>query len=272
MKKIILSFVLFAIIIIATAQTKSIIYFDSNKSELKKMSKHLLDSLSTTLQHIDNYQVVINAYCDNTGSNESNQTLSEKRANAVFDYLKNQNLPSQYMSKKGFGETFPIASNDNETGKAQNRRVEITVNINVPVQTPLSMLAPSVKKTETFNDKSSANDLEVGKTLILKNLNFEGGTAVLLPEAKPTLEMLLKIMQDNPTLEIEIGGHVCCADDMPLSILRAESVYKYLIRKGIDELRLTYKGYSRNKPIFEDDTDEAKARINRRVEITVLKK
>ena len=48
--------------------------------------------------------------------------------------------------------------------------------------------------------------------------------------------------------------------------------FKYLKKKGIDESRMTYKGYSRNKPIIEDDRQEANARVNRRVEITVLKK
>ena len=79
-------------------------------------------------------------------------------------------------------------------------------------------------------------------------------------------------MKENLTLEIEIGGHVCCFNDMPLSVLRAQTVFKYLKKKGIDESRMTYKGYSRNKPVIEDDRHEADARVNRRVEITVLKK
>ena len=135
-----------------------------------------------------------------------------------------------------------------------------------------STLVPTTEKKESFSSTSSVEDLEVGKTLILKNLNFEGGTDVLLPEAKPTLELLVKILKKNPTVEIEIGGHVCCANDMQLSVYRAQSVYKYLIRKGIDESRLTYKGYSRSKPIYEDDRSAFEARANRRVEITVLKK
>jgi outer membrane protein OmpA-like peptidoglycan-associated protein len=79
-------------------------------------------------------------------------------------------------------------------------------------------------------------------------------------------------MINNPTLEIEIAGHVCCADDMPLSVLRAKTVYSYLVKNGISEKRMTYRGYSRNKPIFEDDSFEENARANRRVEIKILKK
>lgn len=271
-----LFFFLLLITGLANAQTKSVVYFDSNKSELKTDALKTLDSIAAVLKTANTYSIIINGHCDNTGDDASNQNLSEKRANAVAKYFENKNVSGQNIAVKGFGETNPLASNDDENGKAKNRRAEIQITISAstivtPVQ-PIAPSAPSVPDKTTFNDKSTLIDLEVGKTLVLKNLNFEGGTAVLLPEAKPTLEMLLKTMQENPTLEIEIGGHVCCKDDMPLSILRAQSVYKYLVRNGIYKERITYKGHSRNEPIFEDDRDETRARANRRVEITVIKK
>lgn len=280
MKKIILPSAFIAITVFANAQNKSIIYFDSNKSELKKNSKQLLDSLVSVIEKTTSYQILINAYCDNTGSVVQNQILSEERAESVFNYLKNKNCVSQFILKKSFGEKLPVAGNDNENGKAKNRRAEIIVTLNaeVPVQSiPISPLESQVsplviKKVEELKSSNTLNDLEVGKTLILKNLNFEGGTAILLPEAKPSLELLLRTMIENPTLEIEIAGHVCCANDMPLSVLRAKTVYIYLVKKGINEKRMGYKGYSRNKPIFEDDNNETNAMANRRVEITILKK
>ncbi len=270
MKKLILSFSLYIIIGFANAQTGTTIYFDFNKSELKPDAVKLLDSLAFILQTKPSYKIIINGYCDKTGNDFSNQELSEKRADAAADYFKNKNIKGDIITK-GFGETNPIASNNIEAGKAQNRRVEIQVLIEKQ-QLLAETTTPVAPDKKTFNEKSSLTDLEVGKTLVLKNLNFEGGTAVLLPEGKPTLEMLLKTMQDNPSLEIEIGGHVCCFDDMPLSILRAQFVYNYLIKNGINAERMKYKGYSRNKPIFKDDREETRARANRRVEITILKK
>lgn len=277
MKRSLLFISLVAMMLVANAQIKTTIYFDSNKSELKPDAIKTLDSLAVTVQTEDIYQVAINGYCDNTGDYDFNLVLSKDRAKAVANYLK-PNIISGLNAKglgvnvTGNGERAPVASNDNEIGKAKNRRVELEINVSRPFvkNTSTTIVIPEDKKT--FNEKSTLTDLEVGKTLVLKNLNFEGGTAVLLPEAKPTLEMLLRTMQDNPTLVIEIGGHVCCKNDMPLSIQRAESVYNYLIQNGINKDRMTYKGYSRSKPIFEDDSDEYHARINRRVEITVLKK
>ncbi len=273
MKNFILPLAVFAISSFANAQSKSIIYFDSNKSELKKESKQMLDSLTNVLTKINSYQLLINAYCDNTGSDELNQTLSEERANTVLNYFKNKNIVSQFMVIKGFGENAPLASNDTENGKSKNRRAEINVIINAPIPVIIQAPPPPIaSKTEELKSTNTLKDLEIGKTLILKNLNFEGGTAILLTEAKPSLEILLKTMIDNPTLEIEIAGHVCCADDMPLSVLRAKTVYSYLVKNGISEKRMAYRGYSRNKPIFEDDSFEENARANRRVEIKILKK
>jgi len=276
MKKLFFSFLL--ITGFANAQTTSIVYFDSNKSELALNATKILDSLTAPLQTEGIYEIKISVtgHCDNTGTNDFNRILSESRAKTVADYLKSKIISEAkvIINAKGYGESSPVADNHNERGKAKNRRAEIVVD---EVTRPLlskdtSVPLPVPEEKKTFNDKSTLTDLEVGKTLVLKNLNFEGGTAVLLPEAKPTLEMLLKTMQNNPTLEIEIGGHVCCKDDMPLSILRAQSVYKYLVKNGINKERMTYKGHSRNKPIFENDLNEVHARANRRVEITVIKK
>lgn len=225
-------------------------------------------------------------YCDNTGNSDFNQILSRKRADVVYNYIKvNYKNSIRVLSSKGNSSSFPIGDNATEEGKAKNRRVEILYSLDntnkklktqdeiidkQQIETSNGIELPEERKA--FSSTSSINDLEVGKTLILKNLNFEGGTAILLPEAQPTMELLLKTMKENPTLEIEIGGHVCCFNDMPLSVLRAQTVLKYLVKKGIDESRMTYKGYSRNKPIIEDDRREADAKINRRVEITILKK
>lgn len=287
MKKTILVILTITINVIASAQTKSVVYFDSNKSELKTKAIQTLDSISGFLKDKKDCKITISAYCDNTGIDRFNQILSDFRAESVFNYFRNKDL-NGHFSFKGFSSESPVADNTTEEGKAKNRRAEIIISF------PSGSATAEIKKEtdvqqqkqvdeqiitseiyqpkEAFSSSSTINDLEIGKTLVLKNLNFEGGTAVLLPEAQPTMELLLKTMKENPTLKIEIGGHVCCFDDMPLSILRAQTVFKYLKKKGIDESRMTYKGYSRNRPIIEDDRQEAEARVNRRVEITVLKK
>lgn len=281
MKQLFLLFNFILVTFISNAQTKSIIYFDSNKSELKIASKTSLDSLMAIIVKGNDYILNINAYCDNTGNEEGNQKLSNERADVVANYFKSKNI---LVDKSvGFSSKNPIASNEDENGKAKNRRAEILLTLK-PIlaveskPTPKVIAATEIPNTTSENGKantlsstSSVEDLEVGKKLVLKNMNFEGGTAMMLPQSGPTLKALLKLMKENPSLEIEIDGHVCCANDMPLSIERAQAVVFYLIKNGVNEKRLKYKGFSNSFQIATEETEGGRIQ-NRRVEIMVLKK
>jgi len=66
-------------------------------------------------------------YTDSTGTDESNQRLSEQRASTVREYLIGQGLASGSVTAKGFGEAMPVASNDTASGRQKNRRVELIV-------------------------------------------------------------------------------------------------------------------------------------------------
>ena len=277
MKYIYLLSIVFLINAAAKAQTTSVVYFNTNQYSLSKPAMQTLDSIVKEIKSEKIYDIIFSGYTDNTGEDNLNQTLSEQRANAVADYVKSKNILSENFIIKGYGKTMPVLNNNTEAGRKRNRRVEIFVNLNPPTPAqaaPFPALPPKIKMepAAALTENTSAKELEIGQVLTLPNLNFIGGTAVLLPEAKPALETLLKIMKEIPTLEIEIGGHVCCADDMPLSTKRAVAVEKYLTENGIDDLRLHPKGYSRNKPIVPDDRDEKNAKLNRRVEITILRK
>ncbi|MBN8696707.1 MAG: OmpA family protein [Bacteroidetes bacterium] len=248
------------------AQHQIIIHFNSNESGISAKDSKLLDSFAVFIKSNAVQQISVYGYTDNTGSEEKNKTLSQKRAASVTQYLIAKGIASSAIQSEGLGASSPMADNTTEQGKALNRRTVISVEF-IPQKVESEVKAVTENKPGTFGNA----ELEVGATLILKNINFVGGTADLLPESKPALESLLKTMKDNPTLEIEIGGHVCCANDMPLSIERARAVFDYLAYKGIAEKRMTYKGYSRNKPIGDDATEEGRKQ-NRRVDITIIKK
>lgn len=274
MKKALLLIFFFVCSFSSKAQHQIIIHFNSNESGISAKDSKLLDSFAVFIKSNAVQQISVYGYTDNTGSEEKNKKLSEKRAASVSQYLITKGIVSSMIKSEGLGASSPIADNTTEQGKALNRRTSITAqmlpkkNANMPVaETPSTPEPVTDNNPGTFGNA----ELEVGATLILKNINFVGGTADLLPESKPALESLLKTMKDNPTLEIEIGGHVCCANDMPLSIERARAVFDYLAYKGIAEKRMTYKGYSRNKPIGDDATEEGRKQ-NRRVDITIIKK
>ncbi|MFN3916435.1 MAG: OmpA family protein [Flavobacteriales bacterium] len=115
--------------------------------------------------------------------------------------------------------------------------------------------------------------IEVGQTVRLNNIFFETAKAELLEESFLELNKLVKVLQDNPKVKIEISGHTDNVGNdgynQKLSEQRAHSVVKYVVEKGISESRLSAKGYGKTKPVATNDTDEGKA-LNRRVEFTIL--
>jgi outer membrane protein OmpA-like peptidoglycan-associated protein len=72
-------------------------------------------------------KVSINGHTDNVSGAEFNQTLSENRAKAVYDYLVSKGVDSSRLTYKGYGLTKPLASNDTEEGRAKNRRTEFVI-------------------------------------------------------------------------------------------------------------------------------------------------
>ena len=117
--------------------------------------------------------------------------------------------------------------------------------------------------------------LEVGQHVQLKNIFFEFGKSELLPSSFPELDRVVKLLKENPTIEIEVAGHTddigSHEDNMKLSEERAKSVELYFEKHGIDKKRLSFKGYGETQPLVPNDSPENRA-INRRVEFIILKK
>jgi outer membrane protein OmpA-like peptidoglycan-associated protein len=119
-----------------------------------------------------------------------------------------------------------------------------------------------------------------GSSLIFEDIYFFGGNDVFKPESRAALTRLLNIMKDNPSLAIEIQGHVNQPLNQPktysdeyyldLSERRAKAVYDYLTKRGIDENRIKYKGFGYSKMLYPYATKPDEMQKNRRVEILIL--
>jgi outer membrane protein OmpA-like peptidoglycan-associated protein len=103
------------------------ILFEIDSSELQATAKTNIESLAKILNKYPDTNILIEGDTDNTGSNEYNQKLSERRAQAVADYQKSLEVASSRISTVGLGELNPIASNDSDYGRTQNRRVEVAI-------------------------------------------------------------------------------------------------------------------------------------------------
>jgi outer membrane protein OmpA-like peptidoglycan-associated protein len=104
--------------------------FAFNSADLNAQFYPVLDKVAGTLKEYDKSVVEVAGHTDSVGSDAYNQSLSERRANSVADYLSNHGMSRTRMVTVGAGEGHPVASNDTEEGRAENRRVEITI---VPV-------------------------------------------------------------------------------------------------------------------------------------------
>lgn len=242
------------------------LYYAINESDLSSENKLIINNL-LSLNNIFSIEII--AYTDFLGSSTYNQSLSEKRATNIYNYLINNNFSNdKIISYKGLG-VFPkshLFQNNNDTivGVASHRRAEI-------------------RYSKAEESPIEENDFEIGQEIVLENIIFEGGTSIFKLQSQYALNQLVKTMQQFPKLEIEIQGHICCkyngedGYDMInknnfLSLNRAKAVYDYLIKEGIDANRMTYNGYGSSKKRFPQEKTEEEENLNRRVEIKILNK
>jgi outer membrane protein OmpA-like peptidoglycan-associated protein len=103
------------------------VLFDTGKYSLKSGAREKLAKVAGILLAYPGLNIAVGGYTDNVGKDEMNQKLSDHRAESVRDYLVRQGVATSSVSAEGFGNTLPVASNDNSAGRQQNRRVELVV-------------------------------------------------------------------------------------------------------------------------------------------------
>jgi outer membrane protein OmpA-like peptidoglycan-associated protein/outer membrane protein W len=103
------------------------INFDFDSAEFAKGTSEALDAIIVILSEYPNSQFTIDGHCDNVGSVRVNQKISDKRANAVMNYLTSNGIDSSRLTASGYGESKPLDSNSTASGRANNRRVEINL-------------------------------------------------------------------------------------------------------------------------------------------------
>ncbi|QCT20203.1 OmpA family protein [Jejubacter calystegiae] len=130
--------------------------FDSGKSDLKTGSTKMLVNSLVGIKAKPGWLIVVSGHTDNTGNPQLNQTLSLKRAEAVRDWMRDTgDVPESCFAVQGYGESRPVANNDTPEGRAQNRRVEISL---VPQANACQV--PGVTTTSSQDDGASQHEME----------------------------------------------------------------------------------------------------------------
>jgi len=132
---------------------------------------------------------------------------------------------------------------------------------------------PTTYAEEVYKLDATLIRVKVGKKVVLNNILFETGKAILTTGSYSELDRLAGILEDNPLMRIEISGHTDNTGSIDLnnrlSQNRAQAVVEYLVVKGINRERLEFKGYGPSQPIADNTTAEGR-KVNRRVEFKIL--
>lgn len=132
---------------------------------------------------------------------------------------------------------------------------------------------PADANFKTYVKNIKLKRIEVGKSVVLRNIFFDTGKYDLRPESKTELERLESILRENPQIRMEISGHTdnvgSDENNQLLSENRAKAVVEYLIEAGIERARLTYMGYGESQPVASNDTPEGRQE-NRRTAFKII--
>ena len=235
------------------AQEKVELFFDFNQNQPNLKSEIALKKWMKENQYAEVYQ--LQGYCDTVDTKDYNFKLAERRVRSVESFfIQNQIKISDSIARISFGEAFEFSSN-----QAENRKVVFYYFTNL--------------ENKSFSEK--VKNSKKGELLNLKGMNFYNMSDKILPESESVLVQLFQIMKTNPTLKIEIQGHICCnpLEVQDISTKRAKTVYDYLVKNGIDKNRMDFKGFASSRPIYPlPEKDEAERIANRRVELLILEK
>lgn len=148
------------------------LHFDFGKSALKSEAVKNLNDLTQFLKQNPEHNVVVEGYTDSFGPSAFNLQLSRERAQAVIDYLSSQGINQDRLIARGYGESFPVASNENPAGRRFNRRVEFVV-LRSGESPEMAFRQPSTEEFASFSELDQDNNgyLSKDETQQIENLS-----------------------------------------------------------------------------------------------------
>ncbi|HEY4065069.1 MAG TPA: OmpA family protein [Puia sp.] len=255
-----------------------VIHFDYKRPEIRPQDRISIDNRLTLYARYRIISIDLYGYCDSIGSDRYNLQLSGERIAATIRYLQSGDMQETPIQPNSYGRAHPLNDNADEYKRQLNRRVVIVFHLRAALAEPMpDSTPPAPTLAQAFQDSA----VHAGKNVVLKNLNFYPGRHELIEISLPILDELVSVLNDHPTMRIEIQGHVCCvvgnrdgidadAGTYDLSVQRALYIYRYLVIHGIEKTRLSYKGYGGSRKLYPDEKNEQEKDANRRVELHVI--
>lgn len=268
---------LHATYVFSQQELKHEVYFDTDKFDIHSTEENRLLLFISNISDLDIESISIFGFCDDRGANSYNLKLSQNRANAIKTIFSNNEISEDLISNvDGKGEVLLKIVNEVNVVKIRglNRKVEIIVKPKPPkpaVETKKEIPAETKKKDIPEILKG---ELKVGDKIIFENILFKTGYSQVMPESKKLLESIAKVLVERKDIYFTIQGHVCCTQNSRdavhrktnlrnLSEVRAQYIYDYFAKKGVDKKRMKHIGLRRKFPLGGDP------KFDRRVEILI---
>jgi OmpA-OmpF porin, OOP family len=226
--------------------------FDIDRALIRPEYRDEIAHVGDFMKQYPTTTAVIEGHTDNVGSAEHNLDLSQRRAEAVVNYLvENYGIDRSRLSAKGYGLSRPVADNSTDEGRQKNRRIEAIIDCAFDVK--------EVKPPE--------------RLCMALVLDFDSGSAQIKPLYRDEIAKVADYLKNYPTTTAVIEGHTdntgSAENNMKLSQDRAQAVVNYLVQNfGIDANRLAAKGYGSTRRIAYNSTPEGRAK-NRRINAVI---
>ncbi|MGB5420322.1 OmpA family protein [Algibacter sp.] len=253
------------------------VYFDTDKYEVPSTEENRLLLFISKLNDIDIESISIFGFCDDRGADSYNLILSQQRADAIKAIFANNEISETLITNvDGKGKILLKIIEEENLLKIRglNRKVEIIVKAKPPKPVVIKVLDSTPKPKKDKNVVDLIKDGAKGDKILFKNILFKTGYPTVTSSSKKILESIANALLEREDIYFTIQGHVCCTQNTrdalnrktkkrDLSEARAEYVYDYFIKKGIDKKRMRHIGMRRKFPLGGDPE------FDRRVEILI---
>jgi OOP family OmpA-OmpF porin len=245
------------------------IQFARGSADIVPESQGVIAAIADELRGCPGADFVIAGHTDSQGPAESNQRLSEERAQAVLAALLAEDLPLVHLSARGYGADSPVGDNTTESGRASNRRIEFTL---APPPGSPEAIADAAAVAAVAPSEAEECAAEIGAILAADSIQFAAGSATIAPESEGVILQIAGVLAGCPDAAFEIGGHTDSqgseAGNLRLSEERARAVLAALRSDELPLLAASARGYGETAPVADNATAEGRAE-NRRIAFTL---
>lgn len=281
MKKVILYILFIVFPFVALTQTKiKSFYFENDKSVPTPYSQNQLSLFKQSVERGDFTILEIYSYTDSVGSVSYNDSLAKKRLDYVSNFLGVISNNSVQLKPYGLDRKYDVKNYKSW------RRVDIYYALGgkkiiqkqdtikeLPIEKEIKPIEIEKEIVEEIKDSVNIDLIDVSFRASLPyimNIEFIEGTSKIEPSSFTEIRKMYDYLSVHPNVNILIRGHVCCGNNMRISKSRAKSVYKELLKMGLEKNRLNYIGMSNKEPLVFPEKTNADRQRNRRVDVQFI--